>query len=201
MRASQYIAEITRLTATNRLLTGLLVVLVILTAVNGYYLNVAVRDHQTHILPLGVDEEYQISARSANEAYLRRMIRYVAALAFNYTPLNVRSQFEELLTLIHPEHYPKYQKTFYATVREVEAVNNFARTFNIQSIEMLRDATVRITGISTRRVEDTYTPERRTYLIDWRIEQGRFWVTGIREANRTQADRNRLPNLPIEVPR
>jgi conjugal transfer pilus assembly protein TraE len=175
--------------AENRILKALLCVLLLLFIVD-IALGISNRHSvRTIVVPFGSRHDLQIVGNEPSEDYLRGMTRNVVSLFGTFTAGTIQQQFDELLTLVHPSKYTEIRDALRGVEKEVKTFNTLAFAMYPRSdapIKRYRNrievptSRIRYLGQATRR-------EEGTLVIDYLVEQGRFWITGLKFI---------LPNTP-----
>src|SRR5271157_4804681 len=91
-----------KLKAENGVLKFVVVVIAIVEIFNSAQIHRAMARQRTIILPPNVHEKFEVTADTVSQSYVKPYAVYIASLAFNYTPANVRGRFDELLTMYSP---------------------------------------------------------------------------------------------------
>lgn len=198
MELKVYTDKLSNLTAENRLLKFVVVVIGCAVLANTFIMLGMTRRARTIIVPPalvspalvspGLSAKVEISGDQASDGYLELMTRYVTGLALNYTPATAREQFGELLALYSPDAFPVARKTFYALAGTVETAN-VSSVFTPGSIKVDRmRGVIDATGIQRQFAQDggPLGPDKETtYEISYRISDGRFELTGFSEKGGT----------------
>ena len=193
MELKVYTDKLSNLTAENRLLKFVVVVIGCAVLANTFIMLGMTRRARTIIVPPalvspGLSAKVEISGDQASDGYLELMTRYVTGLALNYTPATAREQFGELLALYSPSAFPDAKKTFYALAGTVETAN-VSSVFTPGSIKVDRmRGVIDATGVQRQFAQDggPLGPDKETtYEISYRISDGRFELTGFSEKGGT----------------
>lgn len=180
MKLETYLQSASNKVAENRLLK--FVVLIIGGAVlfNTVLLSRAMNTARTILIPPGINGKVEITGGRASEEYVKAMTRYVIALSGSYTPATARSQFGELLVLYSPEAYPEAKRVFYELADRIETAH-VTQAYFIQQIAV-GDSQIEVRGVRKQFIEASRLDEARmSYLIDYKIEDGKFTLLGFSE--------------------
>ena len=187
MKASDYLQKASAIFDENRTLKFVIVILAIMVCFNSLMTYRAVRYERTIILPSKISGPIEYIQGKPNERYIRDTSRTLANLFGTYTPSTVRENFEQLLFYYAPESYPQASTNWYALASKVEeslVTSSFYPeriTFDEKKIELTGQL---IQYTSKVPLEDMI----QTYLIDYRIQDGRFYVVSIKEKIKKAAD-------------
>ena len=180
MRLETYLSKSSNKEAENRFLRFIVVLIggaVLLNTVMSFR---ALRYQRTILLPPALHQRAEIRGDQASEEYVRAFARYVMGLLASFTPATARSQFDELLTLYAPEAAPTAKKALYELADTIESTH-ITHAFYIQQMRV--DSTqIEVRGARKQFMETTPVEEaQKTYLIDYRISDGRFALLRIFE--------------------
>ncbi len=179
-----YLQDSSNVFAENRLLKLGVGIIACVSLWNGYAVHRLKDTLRTEILPPFSEKKWVITGNDANDDYLADMARHIVQSLGTWNPGSVRVQLNQLLRYIHPQAYPKYRDPFtriadraerYASVSFAvhwdpgQAIERHGNTLKLHAVRR------RITGDQVSRTEKV------EYLIDFKIESGRFWVTDIIE--------------------
>ena len=140
---------------------------------------------RTHIIPVGGTGEFIISGSSASNDYLRSMAEYLVIMLANNTAANARRQFTEILHLFVPEKFNEYRERFNNLATQIERYPTITYSISFSGrnhVELVDDHLLRVHTIKRRIVgNDVPKIENMVYEIDYKIEQGRFWIKDVKE--------------------
>lgn len=184
MRLAFFMQDSSNIFAENRFMRFMMICMIVWSAFNTVLLKEALDNHKTVIMPADESFRYEITSDNANDKYLYRMARHISFLAGNLNAATTRDQLNELLMLIHPDNYGFYQEHFNKLSKEAERYPNISYVIAIngnKSINLLDD-TMFVDLTKKRLVGDTVTrKDRMKFEIGYKIEAGRFFVTGVNE--------------------
>jgi len=178
MKLNFFVNEKDNLKASNNLLKFFIIIIGFMQVVNLIWNFYLVKNTRTIIIPAGIDTKFEVQSNKISEEGLKQYGRYIAFLAFNYSPFNVRSQFEELLKLYDPDSLPGAKTTFYSIAEDVEKAN-VTSAFYIQKM-FAESSKIEILGTKKQYVSDTkLKDETETYIIEYTVKEGKFLIKKI----------------------
>jgi len=168
--------------AENRLLKFVVVALGIAVVINTAGLFMALNSQRVILVPPVVNSKISVSGDKASDEYLKEFARYILSLALTYNPVNARSQFSELLAVYDPTEFQTSRKELYELADKIENTKA-SSAFYIQSI--INDTEKRrleVTGTKkTYMVDQKAEDNLKVYLIEYRIENGKFILVRLYE--------------------
>jgi len=168
--------------AENRLLKFVVVALGIAVVINTAGLFMALNSQRVILVPPVVNSKISVSGDKASDEYLKEFARYILNLALTYNPVNARSQFSELLAVYDPAEFQASRKELYELADKIENTKA-SSAFYIQSI--INDTEKRrleVTGTKkTYMVDQKAEDAQKVYLIEYRIENGKFILVRLYE--------------------
>lgn len=181
----RYLQGSSNLFEENRLLKFAIVGLFGVTAVLGAVVYSSNQNQRTVIAPFGAGGDLYVTGNTPSAAYLRTMTRNIVGLAGTYSAYSADTQFQELLTIVHPSAYNSMRDSLSAILDELS--NNptlsiatyirpdqpalYTRTSIVVPVEK-----VRVIGGVIRKF-------RGNLRIGYAVENGRFWLTQLAEEN------------------
>ena len=144
---------------------------------------------RTIVVPPVISSRIEITGERASEEYVKAFSRYIAALAFSYSPGGVKAQFDELLALYAPEAFPEGKRVLYELADRVAATRVTSVFFISKLYVDGQKKQIEVAGqkrqyVDDRKVEDIL----KTYLIEYRISDGRFFITRLSEKEGTTSE-------------
>ncbi len=182
MKFDYFLQQSSNLFSQNKLLKFAIVVFGMGIGINSFFTYKALQNQRVIILPPTVSDRFEISGAHASDDYLRAFSRYMAGLAFNYTPANARKQFEELLGYFSPTGYGAGKQMFYQLADSVETTQA-SSVFYVEEIYVDRKRSQMIIKglkkqfIGEAKVDDT----AKNYIFDFHFIDGRFFIDRISE--------------------
>lgn len=182
MKLDLFLQRSSNVVAENRLLKFAVVVIGIAAIVNAFMTYRALNYQRTIIVPPVLKSRVEITGDRASEEYVKAFSRYIAALAFSYSPGVVSAQFDELLALYAPESIPEGRRVLYeladrVITTRVTSVFFIGRLYVDGGKNQIEIQGQRRHYVDDRKVEDLM----KTYLVDYRIADGRFQIMKISE--------------------
>lgn len=182
MNLDIFLQKSSNIFAENRLLKFVVVALGIAVVVNTAGLFMALNSQRVILVPPVVNSKISVSGDKASDEYLKEFARYILNLALTYNPVNARSQFSELLAVYDPAEFQASRKELYELADKIENTKA-SSAFYIQSV--INDTEKRrleVTGTKkTYMVDQKAEDAQKVYLIDYRIENGKFILVRLYE--------------------
>jgi conjugal transfer pilus assembly protein TraE len=186
MKLNLFLQKSSNVVAENRLLKLVVVVIGIAAVINTFMTCRALNYQRTVIVPPVLKSRIEITGDRASEEYIKAFSRYIATLAFSYSPGGVKAQFDELLALYAPDVFPEGKRLLYELADRV-ITTRVTSVFFISKLYVDGEKSqIELQGqrrlyVDDRKVEDLL----KTYLIDYRISDGRFQIMKISEKEET----------------
>ena len=182
-----FVQDSSNVFAENRLLKFGFVAVVIFAGLQTATISSKLDEQRVHLIPIGGQGDFVISGSTASDDYLRSMSRYIVHMAGDLSAATARRQLNELLPLIHPDEYSRYRDLFTKLADGIErypTVSYVVQWRGNRDIKKVGDNTIHVAGVKKRIVGDSVTStENVTYQISYALEQGQFWLTGIKEVS------------------
>jgi len=176
MLGDRYLSLLSRVTQENALLKLAVVALTVISFLQYRESSECQKQANTILLPPGATETMEVSTTKADEAYLRQISRYVASLAFNYTPSTARGQFSELLALYSPDAYPAARANLEKMASTIESTN-LVQTYHLQSKITVSGDVIHLQGLLMQTInQESQPPQTVEYRIKFAIDAGRFRI-------------------------
>jgi type IV conjugative transfer system protein TraE len=191
MNKDKFLGAIDHLQMKNRLLIVGFAVLLVLNSCNTLSLQRARTQMQTVIVPVGGGAGMTVGDGKASHEYVRQMARYLTSMLGTYTSATARLQLQEVLGLFAPEVVGKAQVEFERIAVQIERFPSIASVIRWSGDEALKISpnVIQIHAIKDRLVSGNVTESTQmTYCIEYRIDEARFWVLGIREETAPTTD-------------
>lgn len=192
MLKAQFLSTLDALQARNRLLTAAFLILLALNIVNTISLQRARTLTQTVIVPIGGGQGMSVGHGKASDEYLRHMARYVTQMVGTYTASTARPQLQELLAIFAPEVVGKAQGEFEKMALQIERFPSIASVMRWQGEQALRvkPGLLQVAAAKDRLVNGSVSATTALhYCIEYRIDESRFWVLGLKEIEGPGVDR------------
>lgn len=191
MNKDKFLGVLDELQMKNRFLLLAAAVLLALNINNTLALQRARTQAQTVIVPVGGGAGMTVGDGKASHEYMRQMARYITSQIGTYTAATARPQLQELLGLFAPEVVGKAQVEFERIAVQVERFPSIASVMRWSGDEALKvsPTAIQVHAIKDRLVSGSSTESTQmTYCIEYRIEESRLWILGIREEKAPVAD-------------
>ncbi len=171
-----------RFFAENQLLKFLFVLLAASNVLFGFMAYRANHNHTTILVPAGFSEKIVVQGNRLSESYLIEMARYAFDLALGYTPTNIRSQYELLLSLFDSDTYRENRKRYMDFIEEVETTR-ISSDFKIEKLQHDPERQVIIARGHRLLIYDTSVVEgqKAAYALRYAVRDGRFTIKEIGE--------------------
>ena len=182
MNVNLYLKKTDNLFAENRLLKFVIVLMTIAVCFSFISVNKALNHQQTIIIPPNFDQRLEIKGDNVNDDYLKMYTRYILDLLLNYTPKNIKYNFNDLLSFATPELYPELQKNLLKIEDNVDKLRVSSIFYPSQIIIDREKHIITIGGVRRQfanlsQIEET----RRNYYLKYQIDNGRFYIGNIQE--------------------
>lgn len=186
MELKLYQQKVSNVFGENRILKFCFVVLLLVSIGNWMTLEGVLEKQRVVLVPVNASGDLWVSGEEASDSYLRQMARYITNQIGNYTASTARPQFEELLQLYTSGSYAEAKTGFEKLADEIERYPTVSSrtiweggiplSIDFSETNMLIEVTKErlVNGDVTRR-------EKRTVVIDYRIEDGRFSIESIQD--------------------
>jgi len=182
MKFIKFLSRNANTVAENRLLKFFVMVLGVAVVLNTLGTIYALTHTRTIIVPPGLQEKVVIEGGKVDPQYVLTFARYITGLGFSYTPATVKKQYEELLLYYDPSGYPKAKQMLYELAERV-VETKVASVFHPQRFEIdTKAGRIEVLGNRLQMVDDrTVESGSKTYLIDYKVNDGKFAVMSIAE--------------------
>lgn len=183
MRFKLFEKLMSNLMGENKLLKFVVVVIGCVELWNSHKIDKAMKYQRTVLVPAGLNQKVTIVGDRASDEYLRVFARIVSNLAFNYNSSSARGQFGELLQYFTPEAFPAAKSAFYSMADTIERTRVSSSFVISRPAEIDSDKqTIAVTGAQRQWVDSNFIDvAEKTYLISFKMIDGRFAVTAITE--------------------
>lgn len=180
MKAELFVQKASNLFVENRLIKFVIVVLALMVAFNSIMVFRAVKYQRVVLIPSKMTGTVEFVQGKPSDDYVRDISRKIVSLATTYSPPTARAQFEELLPYYAPESYPEASRAWYSLASRVEE-SQVSSVFYLEKIK-LNESSIEIFGNLKQYAGNTPIENTgRTYLIDYRVQDGRFFLVSFQE--------------------
>jgi len=192
MKKVFFLSKLDALQARNRLLTTAFLILLVLNVMNTVSLQRARTMTQTVIVPVGGGDGMSVGHGKASPEYMRHMARYVTQMVGTWSASSARPQLQEVLGLFAPEVVGKAQGEFEKMAVQIERFPSISSVMRWQGQEALRvkPGLIQVSAAKDRLVNGNVSETTPIhYCIEYRIDESRFWVLGLKEIEGPGIDR------------
>lgn len=180
MKVSDYLQKSSALFDENKLIKFCFVCLTIAFCYNSFQVHKAVNYQRTILIPPKMSGEIEYVQGKPNAKYIRDMSRTIVNLAGTWSPATVRENFEELLYYFAPESFPQASERWYSLASRAEE-GLVSSTFYLEKINF-DEKVIELFGQLVQYTGNTPLENTsRTYLVEYQIDQGRFYVLSVKE--------------------
>ena len=178
MKLDLFMNKGANLMAENKILKFFVVIIGIVVIFNSFMIHTALNRQTVVLIPPGLDKKVEVSGGQMSEEYIRTWTRYVTNLALNYSPVDVRSRFDDLLLLFDPESYNEYYKALYDLAGIVEGKNVSSAFYINQPIHLdMKTKTIEVEGLVRRYKDNTKLEESmKKYVIKYKAEDSQLRI-------------------------
>lgn len=180
MKTKTFVQKTSNLFVDNKLIKFLIVVLGLTVAFNSFMVYRAVKYQRVVLIPPKLTGTIEFVQGKPTEKYLRDMGQRIVNLAATYSPATARAQFEDLLFHFAPESYPEASENWYSLAGRIED-SQVSSAYYPEKIT-IHDKTIEVFGALKQFTGKTPLENTtRTYLINYRVQDGRFYVVSLKE--------------------
>jgi conjugal transfer pilus assembly protein TraE len=180
VRSKIFVQQASNFFFENKVLKFVIVVLALMVSFNSLMVYRAVKYQRVVLIPPELTGTIEFVQGKPTDSYIRDMSRRIVTLATTYSPPTARAQFEELLIYFAPESYPEASKLWYSLASRVEE-SQVSSVFYLEKIKLVENS-IEIFGNLRQFAGDTPLENTsKTYLIDYRLQDGRFYVVSLKE--------------------
>ncbi|HHL35515.1 MAG TPA: pilus assembly protein [Desulfobulbaceae bacterium] len=183
MKTDIFVQKAGNLFAENRLLRFVIVVLALAVVFNSFMVYRAVKYQRIVLIPPKMTGTVEFVQGRPTDNYIKDICRRVVNLAATYSPPTARGQFEELLSYYAPESYPTASKEWYSLASRIEE-SQVSSVFYLEKITLKENTnTMEVFGNLKQfaAVNTLLENTTKTYLINYRIQDGRLYIMSIKE--------------------
>ncbi|UXC92985.1 MULTISPECIES: TraE/TraK family type IV conjugative transfer system protein [Sphingobium] len=179
----RYLQGSSNLFEENRLLKFAIVGLFGITAVLGAVVYSTDQNRRTVVVPFGAGGDLYVTGSRPSTDYLRTMTRNIVALSGTYSAYSADPQFQELLSIVHPNAYNSMRDSLNAVLDELSKNPTLSIATYIRPDQPVswtdRDIIVPVEKV--RIIGGVIRKFRGTLRIGYGVENGRFWITRLSE--------------------
>ena len=121
MKMNLFIQKTSNLFGENRLLKFFILIIGVAVILNTLMLRTITQTEKIVLIPPTLGSDSWVTGNNASDEYVRTITRYVMSLYLNYSPVSIKGQMEDLLTLYEPRSYSRVEGKFQQFIEEVTA--------------------------------------------------------------------------------
>jgi conjugal transfer pilus assembly protein TraE len=171
----------------NQKLTITLIVMLVVNLILGAYILMFATNSRTVFLPTyNATQEFWVSGREVSSSYLEQIGRYIADVLWNVTPDNAKNVKPAILPLVPSQYWSDVDRAITQQLAYISD-NAITRIFHPVSIDYSERNALYVRGTLKEMTGDIVALSKTTTLrVQYKIENGRFWLLGIVEADKRQ---------------
>lgn len=179
----KYIQASSNVFEENRLLKFAMVAMLAMFSVVSMVVYSAAQNQRTVVVPVGAGGDLHVVGQSMSPDYLRSMVYLIVSLSGNYNSYSANRQFQELLRLAHPSKYQQMRLVYTDVLKELKrnptlSIATYLRPEKSISYDRHRI----VVPVERQRVIGGLVRKfRGNVIIGYAVENGRFWITSIRD--------------------
>lgn len=175
MNVKKFIEQYANRESENKLLKGVILILVFGIIVEGLIVIYLGLSHRTIIVPSHIDRKFYVEGDNASKEYLEMMARYSVELISNYTPETALERFQEFLRFINSSHYNKISPQLLAEAEEIKKYS--ISQYYIPNTLILERNAIKVVGIMRQYSQDKQILQSAVeYKLKFQINKGRFEI-------------------------
>lgn len=183
MEAKIFVQKSSNLFVENRLLKFVVGVIGVAVVINSFMVYRAVKYQRTILIPPTMTGTIEFVQGKPSETYIKDISRKIVNLATTFSPPTARLQFDELLGLYAAQVYPSASKSWYSLASRIEA-SQVSSVFYMEKLFIAPDGAIEVFGnLRQFTAETELESSQKTYIIIYRIRDGRFEVMEFKEKN------------------
>lgn len=181
----RYLQGSANLFEENRLLKFAIAGLFGITAVQGALIYGSNQNQRTVIVPFGAGGDLYVTGNKPSQTYLRTITRDIVSLAGTYSAYSADSQFQELLTLVHPSAYNGLRDSLNRLLDELDNNPTLSIATYIRSDQPVTytNNEILVPVEKVRVIGGVIRKFGGNLRIRFVIDNGRFWLTALQEEN------------------
>lgn len=181
MNKERYLDERANFARQVRILRFIVFLLAVAVVVNGIFVYMSGINQRTVLVPLVAEGELYVAGNDASDSYIKAMIDLALFYRMNYSPANVRLQFNSFLKLLAPSLFGEMQKELNGIIGEI-LESKVSSAFYPEEVRIDREkGVVLVKGRLRQWAEDRlYVNEERQFLIKYVVRHGKFMIENFR---------------------
>ena len=182
MNYQKYLSIFDKVQASNKVLTLIVIVIGTLVVFNIFATLSIVTNERIILVPPGLQSQVQISESKVDEQYLIAYSRYILGLLLNYTPITIKSQYEELLLQYDSSSYPIARTVLFNLV-DTTMTSGASSTFMPQRFVVDQSKSI----IKIQGGRKIYKDDRssinsmQVYQISFKVYNSKVFITELKE--------------------
>jgi len=181
MKTNIFVQKTGNLFAENRLLKFSIFILSLAVIFNSFMVYRAVKYQRVVLIPPKMTGTVEFVQGKPTDQYVKDICRRIINLAATYSPPTARAQFEELLAYYAPESYPAASERWYSLAGRIED-SLVSSVFYMEKITLKKDTLELFGNLKQYASGNTQLVDSsKTYLINYRLQDGRLYVVSIKE--------------------
>jgi conjugal transfer pilus assembly protein TraE len=179
----RYLQGSSNLFEENRLLKFAIVGLFGVSAVLGLLIYTSNQNQRTVVVPFGASGDLYVAGTKPSEAYLRSITRNIVTLAGTYSAYSAGTQFQELLSIVHPSAFNAMRDSLNGILDDLDQNPTLSIATYIRADQPVlhSDHDILVPVEKVRVIGGVIRKFRGNLRLGYRIESGRFWLTDITE--------------------
>lgn len=179
----RYLQGSANLFEENRLLKFAIAGLFGVSAVLGTLIYTSNQNQRTVIVPFGASGDLYVTGNAPSAAYLRTMTRNIVSLAGTYSAYSADKQFQELLSLAHPNAYNALRDSLNGILDELadNPTLSIATYIHPDQPVTWTSTDIVVPVEKVRVIGGVIRKFRGNLHIGYAIDNGRFWLTQLTE--------------------
>jgi conjugal transfer pilus assembly protein TraE len=171
----------------NQKLTIALIVMTIVNLILGVYILMFAANSRTVFLPsFNATQEFWVAGKEVSSTYLEQIGRYIADVLWNVTPDNAKNVKSAILPLVPSQYWNDVDRAITQQLSYISD-NSITRVFLPISVNYSERNAIYVRGALKEMTGDVVALNKTTTLrIQYKIENGRFYLLGIAEVERKQ---------------
>lgn len=185
MKVKKFIEQYANRESENKLLKGVILILVFGIIVEGLIVVYLGLSHRTIIVPSYIDRKFYVEGDNASKEYIEMMARYSIELISNYTPETVQDRFQEFLRFINPSYHHKISPQLLAEAEEIKKYS-ISQYYIPQKLILEKDV-IKVVGIMRQYSQDKQILRSNIeYKLTFKINKGRFEILSYEKIEQKQ---------------
>ncbi|MFY9270798.1 MAG: TraE/TraK family type IV conjugative transfer system protein [Candidatus Manganitrophaceae bacterium] len=176
-----FLQETSNLVGENKLMKFIILVIGAMVFYNTVRIGQFEGATRTVLVPSGFSGDLEVMGNGASDEYLSKVVQDITGLAFNYTHTGARRQFKMLLNHYTVEAFPSAEQYLYDLAGRVETTYSSSVFYPERILVDPAHFKIEVSGVRrqwSQNVEIGDLSGVRTYSVPYKIDRGRFLLTG-----------------------